>query len=251
MALFKSGNPVLSEKSFSDSLLDLQAERMTVRGTLQKFGLLFIMMLGGASFTWHLFYQGVNVMPWAIGAAIGGFVLALVMVFKKAWSPYLALGYALLEGLFLGAISAAFNFAFAASYPGIIMQAVLLTLGTAGGMFLLYQFRIIQATPVFKKVIILATAGIAIFYLISFVLRLFGIQMPYLHDSSAISIGISLFVVAIAALNLILDFDRIEQGAAQGAPKYFEWFSAFGLLVTLVWLYLEILRLLSKLASRD
>lgn len=251
MALFKSGNPVLSEKTFSDSLIELQGERMTVRGTLNKFGLLFIMMLGGASFTWRLFYMGVNVMPWAFGAAIGGFVLALVMTFKKQWSPYLALGYGLLEGLFLGAISAMFNAAFAQSYPGIIMQAVLLTLGTAGAMFLLYQFRIIQATPTFKKVIIIATAGIALFYLIAMVLRLFGIQMPYLHDSSMIGIGISLFIVTIAALNLILDFDRIEQGAAYGAPKYYEWFSAFGLLVTLVWLYLEMLRLLSKLASRD
>jgi uncharacterized YccA/Bax inhibitor family protein len=251
MALFKSGNPVLSEKSFSDSLLELQGERMTVRGTLNKFGLMFIMLLAGASLTWSLFYQGVNVMPWAIGSAIGGFVLALIMTFKKEWSPYLALGYALLEGLFLGAISAVFNAAFAESYPGIVMQAVLLTLGTAGAMFLLYQFRIIQATPTFKKVIIMATAGIMLFYLIAIVLRLFGIQMPYLHDNSAIGIGISLFIVTIAALNLILDFDRIEQGAAHGAPKYFEWFSAFGLMVTLVWLYLEMLRLLSKLASRD
>lgn len=250
MALLKSGNPVLSEKSFSDQLIELQGERMTVRGTLNKFGLLFVMMLAGASFTWSLFYQGANVMPWAIGAAIGGFVLALVMTFKKEWSPYLALGYALLEGLFLGAISAVFNAAFAAKYPGLVMQAVLLTLGTAAAMFLLYQFRIIQATPTFKKVIIIATAGIFVFYLVSLVLRLFGVQMPYLHDSSAIGIGISLFIVAIAALNLILDFDRIEQGAAMGAPKYFEWFSAFGLLVTLVWLYMEMLRLLSKLARR-
>ena len=251
MAIFKSGNPVLTEKSFSDQLIELQGSRMTVRGTLNKFGFMFIMLLGGASLTWSLFSQGVNVMPWAIGSAIGGFVLALIMTFKKQWSPYLALGYALLEGLFLGAISAVFNAAFAQSYPGIIMQAVLLTLGTAGAMFLLYQFRIIQATPVFKRVIIMATAGIFLFYLIAMVLRLFGVQMPYLHDGSALSIGISLFIVAIAALNLILDFDRIEQGAAEGAPKYFEWFSAFGLMVTLVWLYLEMLRLLSKLASKD
>ncbi len=251
MAIFKSGNPVLSQKTFSDSLVELGAERMTVRGTLNKFGLLFLMLLGGASFTWSLFYQGVNVMPWAIGSAIGGFVLAIIMTFKKEWSPYLALGYGLLEGLFLGAISAVFNAAFAQSYPGIVTQAVLLTLGVAAAMFVLYHFRIIKATPVFKKVIIMATAGIAIVYIISIVLRLFGIQMPLLHDSSPLGIGISLFIVGIAALNLILDFDRIEQGAAAGAPKYYEWFSAFGLLVTLVWLYLEMLRLLSKLASRN
>ncbi len=251
MALFKSGNPVLSEKSFSDSLLELNQERMTAKGTVNKFGLLFIMVLGAASFTWTLFYQGVNVMPFAIGSAIGGFVLALIITFKKTWAPYLALGYALLQGFFIGAISAVFNAAFAASYPGIIMQAVLLTLGTAAAMYGLYHFKVIQATPLFKKVIFTATAGIAIFYLIAMVLRLFGVQMPYLHDNSMIGIGISLFIVAIAALNLILDFDRIEQGSTHGAPKYFEWYCAFGLLVTLVWLYLEMLRLLSKLASRD
>jgi uncharacterized YccA/Bax inhibitor family protein len=252
MALFKSGNPVLSEKSFSDSLLELSSEeRMTVRGTVNKFGILFLMVLVSASFTWSLFYQGVNVMPWAIGSAIGGFVLALVITFKKQWAPKIAPGYALLEGFFVGAISAVFNYAFAESFPGIIMQAVLLTLGTAAAMYGLYHFRILQATQTFKKVVITATAGIAIFYLIAMVLRLFGVRMPYLHDNSMIGIGISLFIVTIAALNLILDFDRIETGAAHGAPKYYEWYCAFGLLVTLVWLYLEMLRLLSKFASRD
>lgn len=251
MALFKSGNPVLSEKSFSDSLAHLGEERMTVRGTANKFGLLLIMVLGAASFAWSLFAKGYNVMPLAIGAAIAGLIVALIITFKKTWSPKLALAYALFEGIFIGAISAVFNYAFAESYPGIVMQAVALTLGTAAGMYGLYHFQIIKATQTFKKVIITATAGIAVFYLIAMVLRLFGVQMPYLHDNSMVGIGISLFIVAIAALNLILDFDRIEQGAAQGAPKYYEWFSAFGLLVTLVWLYLEMLRLLSKLASRD
>ncbi|MBD0295111.1 MAG: Bax inhibitor-1/YccA family protein [Flavisolibacter sp.] len=251
MNLYKSGNPVLTEKSFSDSLLELQQERMTVRGTANKFGLLLLMVLAAASFTWSLFAQGANVLPWMWGSMIGGFVVALIITFKKTWAPYLALAYALLEGLFLGAISAVFNAVFAAKYPGLVMQAVLLTLGTSAAMYGLYHFGIIRATNTFKKVIITATAGIFIFYLIAIVLRLFGVQMPYLHDSSMIGIGISLFIVAIAALNLILDFDRIEQGAAQGAPKYFEWYSAFGLLVTIVWLYLEILRLLSKLASRD
>jgi uncharacterized YccA/Bax inhibitor family protein len=251
MAFFKSGNPVLSEKSFSDTLAHLHEERMTVRGTANKFGLLLIMVLGAASFSWNLFYQGYNVMPLAIGSAIGGFIVAIIITFKKTWAPKLALAYALLEGIFIGAISAVFNYAFAESFPGIVMQAVALTLGTAGAMYGLYHFGIIKATQTFKKVIITATAGIAVFYLIAMVLRLFGVQMPYLHDNSMIGIGISLFIVAIAALNLILDFDRIEEGAAQGAPKYYEWFSAFGLLVTLVWLYLEMLRLLSKLSSRD
>ena len=250
MELFKSGNPVISEKAFNQSIV-LEGEAMTVKGTINKFGVMFLMVLGAASFTWSLFYKGVNVMPWMMGSMIGGFVLALVIMFKKQWAPYLALGYALCQGLFLGAISAYFDYAFRETAPGIIMQAVLLTLGTAGAMYALYAFRIIRATNTFKKVIITATAGIAIFYLISFVLRMFSIEMPYLHSNGMIGIGISLFVVAIAALNLILDFDRIEQGAAQGAPKYFEWYGAFGLLVTIVWLYLEMLRLLSKLSSRE
>lgn len=248
MAIFKSGNPVLSEKSFSESLQELGQERMTVRGTVNKFGLMFIMVLGAASLTWSMHYQGVNVMPWAMGGAIGGLITALIIIFKKSWAPYLALAYALFEGLFLGAISAVFSTAF---YPGIVMQAVVLTFGTCAAMYALYYFRIIQATQTFKKVVIIATAGIAVFYLIAMVLRMFGVQMPYLHDNSAVGIGISVFIVAIAALNLILDFDRIEEGAAHGAPKYYEWYSAFGLMVTIVWLYLEILRLLSKLASRD
>jgi uncharacterized YccA/Bax inhibitor family protein len=208
------------------------------------------MLLGAASFTWGAFYQGVNIMPWAMGAAIGGFVVAMVIIFKKSWAPYLALAYALLEGLFLGAISAVFEAAFAAKYPGIVMQAVMLTFGVAVAMFALYYFRIVQATATFKKVVIGATIGIALFYLVAMIMNMFGAQMPYLHSNGLIGIGISVFVVAVAALNLILDFDLIEQGASQGAPKYFEWYCAFGLMVTIVWLYLEILKLLSKLASR-
>ena len=250
MGIFKAGNPVISDKTF-EKLSRPAGEVMTVRGTVNKFGVMFLMVLAAASFTWSLFYKGVDVMPWMWGSMIGGFIVALVITFKKEWSPQLALGYALCEGLFLGAISAVFDYAFRESYPGLIMQAVLLTLGTAAAMFLLYQFRIIKATNTFKKVVITATMGIFFFYLISMMLRLFGVQMPLLHDNSMLGIGISLFIVVIAALNLILDFDRIEQGATYGAPKYFEWYAAFGLLVTIVWLYLEMLRLLSRFASRD
>ena len=259
MGIFKAGNPVISEKTFEN----IRTEEsyggvMTIRGTVNKFGLMFIMVLAGASFTWDIFYKSGNaevgaaaVAPWMWGSMIGGFIIAIIITFKKTWAPYLALGYAILQGLFLGAISAFFDYAFRDSAPGIIMQAVLLTMGTCAGMFLLYRFGIIRATNTFKKVIIGATLGIGLFYLIAMVLRMFGTQMPYLHDNSMMGIGISLFIVAIAALNLILDFDMIEQGAEQGAPKYFEWYGAFGLLITLVWLYLEILRLLSKLSSRD
>jgi uncharacterized YccA/Bax inhibitor family protein len=249
MSFFKGGNPVLSEKKFQS--IQIEGDVMTVRGTMNKFGLLFLMVLGAASFTWSLFYEGANVMPWMWGSLIAGFIVAMVITFKPAWAPQLALAYALCEGLFLGAVSSLFDYAFRESYPGIITQAVLLTLGTAAGMYALYSFRIIKATNTFKKIVITATMGIAFFYLISMILRLFGVQMPGLHDNGLLGIGISLFIVSIAALNLILDFDRIEQGAAYGAPKYYEWYGAFGLLVTIVWLYLEMLRLLSKLASRD
>ncbi len=243
---------MISEKAFDQTnILTHEGEAMTVRGTINKFGFMFIMLLGAASFTWSLFEKGVNVMPVAIGSAIAGMIVAFIIIFKKTWAPYLALLYALLEGLFLGAISAVFNAAFAETAPGIVTQAVLLTLGTAAGMYGLYHFRILRATNTFKKVIIMATAGIFLFYMINLVLRLFGVNMPFLHDSSPLSIGISLFIVAIAALNLILDFDMIEQGAAHGAPKYYEWYGAFGLMVTIVWLYLEILRLLAKLTGRD
>ncbi len=252
MGLLKGGNPAISEKMF-EQVHTYDGEVMTIRGTMNKFGLMFIMLLGGASFTWNMFYKAgpEAVMPWMWGSLIGGMIVAIIIIFKKTWAPYLALGYGLLEGLFLGAVSAFYDFAFAASYPSIIMHAVLLTFGCAAAMFFLYRSGVIKATNKFKKVMLIATAGIAIFYLISMVMRMFGMQMPYLHDSSPIGIGISLVIVVVATLNLILDFDMIDNGAATGAPKYFEWYCAFGLMVTIVWLYLEMLRLLSKLSSRD
>ena len=255
MALFKSGNPALSENRFKDTVLDnvvTHENAMTVRGTLQKFGFLFIMVMGTAFYAWKEFSDGGNVLPLLWGGAIGGLVVALVIVFKKEWSPYLAPLYALLEGLFVGAISAYYNEAFAAKAPNIIINAVGLTFGVGVAMYLLYSFRIIKATEKFKSIVITATVGIGIFYLLVWVLRAFGVEnMPFLHEGSLMGIGFSLFVVAIAALNLILDFDMIEKGAELGAPKYMEWYGAFGLMVTIVWLYLEILRLLSKLSSRN
>jgi uncharacterized YccA/Bax inhibitor family protein len=172
-------------------------------------------------------------------------------MFKKEWSPFLAPAYALLEGLFLGAVSAMYNNAFANVAPGIVMNAVGLTLGTAFAMYFLYANGIIKVTEKFRSVLILATAGIAVFYLITLILGFFNIRFDFLSQGSLIGIGFSLVVVVIAALNLLLDFDMIEQGSAAGAPKYMEWYGAFGLMVTLVWLYLEILRLLSKISSRD
>ena len=254
MSLFKSGNPALAEKRFRGTVLDdvvTYENAMTVRGTLQKFGFLMIMVLGTALYSWKEFASGGNTMSLILVGAFGGLIIAIILTFKKEWSPFLAPAYALLEGLFVGAISAYYNYVFAAKAPFIIMNAVGLTLACAVAMYLLYSFKIIQATQKFKAIVMTATAGIGIFYLLTWVLSFFGVSLPFLHEGSLMGIGFSLFVVAIAALNLILDFDMIEQGAALGAPKYMEWYGAFGLLVTIVWLYLEMLRLLSKLSSRD
>lgn len=252
MALFKSGNPTLTEKMFDKSLHLESAVQgtMSVRGTLNKFGFLLLMIIAGAAYTWHLLDEGQNgqLQVLMMVGVIGGLVTALIISFKPNTAPYLAPLYALLEGLVIGGISAIFNKAF---IPGIVMQAVGLTFGVAMAVFLLYNFRVIRATEKFKSVIISATVGIGLFYLLTMVLRLFGVNVPFMYDSSMLSIGISLFVVVIAALNLVLDFDMIEQGAERGAPKFMEWYGAFGLMVTLIWLYFEILKLLSKLNSRD
>ncbi|MBS1742634.1 MAG: Bax inhibitor-1/YccA family protein [Bacteroidetes bacterium] len=261
MSLFKSGNPTLSEKRFRDTILDdvvAQGETMTIKGTLNKFGVLFIVMLGGAYYSWKEAAEGGDAWTLILIGVFGGLALALTMAFKKEWSPYIAPVYAFLEGLFVGAVSAFFEYQFtsrqggyAGGYSGIVFQAVGLTISVVTVMYLLYKFRILTATPMFKKVIIIATVGIALFYLVCWIMSLSGALLPnFLFQGSPIGIGFSVFVVALAALNLILDFDMIEKGAEMGAPKYMEWYSAFGLLVTIVWLYMEILRLLAKMNKR-
>jgi len=255
MPLFKSGNPALSEKRFNSTVLDefvLNENAMTVKGTLNKFGFLTLMVIATAFFSWNEFTKGGNVMPMMMAGIIGGLIIAMVLIFKQKWAPFLAPMYALLEGLFLGAISAMYNAQFAEVAPNIIINAVGLTFGVAGAVYLLYSFKIIKATETFKSVILTATTGLMIFYLTVFVLRMFGFEsLPFIHEGSTMGIIFSLVVVTIAALNLVLDFDMIEKGAEMGAPKYMEWYGAFGLLVTIVWLYIEILRLLGKLSGRD
>ena len=187
-------------------------------------------------------------MPGLLVGGIGGFIVALVTVFKKTWAPVTAPLYALLEGLFVGAVSAMFE----ASFPGIVMQAVMLTMGVLASLLLAYKSGLIKATENFKLGVVAATGGIALLYLVNIGMRLFGLDgIGFIHEASWMGIAFSGFVVVIAALNLVLDFDFIESGVDAGAPKYMEWYGAFGLVVTLVWLYLEILRLLSKLQSRD
>lgn len=245
----------MSEKIFNTTISDQQQGIMTARGAMNKFGFLFLMVIAGAVFSWHLYSQGKveTMVPLMWTGAIGGLICAIVIVFKRSWAGYLAPLYGLLEGLFIGGISAIVNAMFAQKYPGIVMHSVGLTLGVAVAMFLLYNFRVIRATERFKSIIFTATLGIAIFYLITWIIRLFGVQMDFMMmgNGSLLGIGISLFVVAIAALNLIIDFDMIEKGAEMGAPKYMEWYCAFGLMVTIVWLYIEMLKLLSRLGNRN
>ena len=245
--LLRSTNPVLKEKAFAGAIPT--GETMTIQGTVNKTGLLLLFVVATAAWTWGLAHSPTPeaAYPWTIGGAIGGFAVALVTIFKKEWSPISAPIYALLEGLLLGGISAIFE----RSYPGIAVQAISLTFGVMFVMLLAYKFRIVQATRGFKLGVIAATGGIAIVYLINMAMSLFGhAQMSFLNAATPLGIGISLFVVIIASLNLIIDFDMIETGARMGAPKYMEWYGAFGLMVTLIWLYMEMLRLLSKVRRR-
>jgi uncharacterized YccA/Bax inhibitor family protein len=254
MALFNSGNPTLSQKIFDRSLETTDDGVMTVRGSINKFGFLLFMVIAGAIYNWHLFSVGkvasMTTLLW-IGL-IGGLITGLIVSFKPTTARYLAPAYGILEGLLLGGLSAIVNAQFSVKYPGIVVQSVGLTFGVGIVMFLLYNFRIIKATQKFKSVIISAMLGILLFYAVYWILSLFGVNMAFMswNDSSPLGIGINLFVAAIAALSLIMDFDMIEQGAATGAPKYMEWYGAFGLLVTMVWLYIQILKLLSRFAGR-
>ena len=256
----RTGNPALNDTTFENFGVyrrDLTTEHaptgaMTIQGTAQKTMFLLLLAMGTACFTWSKTFSAVEAnpaaaMPWALGGAIVGLVAALVIYFKHTWAPALAPVYALAEGLFLGGVSASLE----AQYPGIVIQAVGGTFGTLGGLLLAYQSGLIKATENFKLGIVAATGGICLVYLLSMIGGFFGFPIPFIHSAGPIGIGFSLVVVVIAALNLVLDFDFIEQAAERGAPKYLEWYGAFALMVTLVWLYMEILRLLAKLRSRD
>lgn len=255
MNISKSSNPVLKERTFSRDYTS-QSDVMTVNGTMNKTAIMLLLVVAAAVFTWNKFFDIVAtnpeaamsaVMPWLLIGGIGGFITVLVTVFRPQSSGISAPVYAVFEGLFLGGISAIFEM----QYGGIVMRAVLLTMAVFVVMLFLYRSGIIKVTRKFAMGIFAATGGIALMYLVSFIGGMFGLDTSFLYGNSNLSIGISLFVVAIAALNLVLDFSFIENASAQGAPKYMEWYGAFGLMVTLIWLYLEILRLLAKVASRD
>jgi len=219
---------------------------MTLSGTANKTGLALFILLIVASYVWNRGAEDPALQLWIIVGVVAGLILAIATVLKKTWAPFTTPLYAAAQGLALGGISVVFE----ARYPGIVSQAVFLTFGTLAALLLAYRSGLIKATENFKLGVVAATGGIALLYLLSFILGFFGMNVPLIHSSGTYGILFSAFVVVIAALNLVLDFDFIETGVERGAPKYMEWYGAFGLLVTLVWLYLEILRLLAKLQGR-
>jgi uncharacterized YccA/Bax inhibitor family protein len=245
--LFGNSNPVLREKVFTGQVAT--GEAMTVQGTVNKTGFLLLCVVATAAWTWGLSHsdQPEAAFPWMIGGLFGGLITCLVTVFKKQWSALTAPLYALFEGLVLGGLSAIFE----KSYPGIAVQSVALTFGVLFVLLLAYKTGLIRATRGFVLGIVCATGAIALVYLANMLMRMFGSSgMSFMYASTPLGIGISIVVVIIAALNLIIDFDMIERGAAMGAPKYMEWYGAFAMMVTLVWLYMEILRLLGKVRRR-
>ena len=254
----RTTNPALNDPVFEREARQARAaatDRMTIPGTVAKTGVLIVVLVTvgaiSAGQMWKFIDLPRSDRPgWMIGSliatSIGALIVAMTTVFAPRWAVVTGPLYAALEGWVLGAVSVMFE----ARYAGIVLQAVALTVGVLVALLLAYATRLVRATDNFRLGVVAATGGIALVYLVSIVLGFFGVQVPYIHDSGPIGIVFSLIVVVIAALNLVLDFDFIERGAARGAPKFMEWYAGFGLLVTLVWLYLEILNLLAKLRER-
>jgi uncharacterized YccA/Bax inhibitor family protein len=258
MALIKTSNPALGKNTFSDfqgsqyggSLVDA-SQRMTLSGTINKTGILLLCAAATAAWTWNSFMQTHDLSfagPAIMIGLFGGLIFALITSFKRTWSPITAPIYALLEGLVLGGLSAVFE----QGHPGIAMEAVALTFGTLFVLLFAYKSGLIKVTQKFRLGVVAATGAIFLFYMAQMLLSFFHITFfTSVYASGLVGIGFSLIVVTVAALNLVLDFDFVEQGVAVGAPKYMEWYAAFGIMVTLVWLYIEILNLLAKLRSRN
>ncbi len=247
----KSSNPMLKEDSFNEDYA--LSEPMTIGGTIFKTFLMAVLLVLAGAFSWQQASQALAAKNlgitqlFIVGGSIGGLVLAILTAFKKNWAPFTAPLYAVAEGLLLGALSLFFEL----RYPGIAVQATLCTVSALFAMLFVYRTGLIKVTEKFRSVLVIATAGIALLYLVTFALSFFNINVPYIHQSGLIGIGFSVFVIVVAALNLLLDFDFIERASLSGqVPKYMEWYGAFGLMVTLVWLYIEFLRLLSKLRDR-
>jgi uncharacterized YccA/Bax inhibitor family protein len=250
MALMRTGNPALSARTFADLRRDPTAPAMTVEGTVNKAGLLLFLVVLPAAWVWSRVHAAFNPAgvagPWIAIGALGGLAAAFATIIKKEWAPVTAPVYAALEGLALGGLSALLEM----TYPGIATQAVALTFGTLAVMLFAYRTGLIRVTERFKLGVFAATGAIALYYVIGVLFSFFGHALPFLQGSSTASIVFSGVIVVVAALNLVLDFDLIETGVTAGAPKYMEWYGAFALMVTLIWLYVEMLRLLSKVRSR-
>lgn len=250
MRAMRSSNPVMTGRIYEKAGgMSTGASVMTINGTINKIGIMLLLVIAAAAYTWKM-VMGADPAPagtLAMVGAIGGFIMALVTVFRPQSSAITAPIYAILEGLFLGAISAIIN----AAYPGVAFQAVLLTIGTLFTMLFLYRSGRIRATPKFRRGVMMATGAVFFAYMISWIMSMFGMSMGFMHSAGPLGILINLVIIVIAALNLIMDFDFIEKGSQMGAPKFMEWYGAFGLMVTLIWLYIEFLRLLSRFAGRD
>ena len=243
----RTANPALNPRVFAGQRA-IAGEAMTLQGTVNKTGLLLLCVVATAAWTWGLARSESPqaTLPWMMGGLIGGLIVAIVTIFKKEWSPITAPIYALLEGLAIGGISSLIDLA----YHGIAIQAVGLTFGTLAVMLAAYSSGLIRATRKFTIGVVAATGGIFVVYMVDMIMGFFGSHVPLINSTSPLGIGISVFIVIIAALNLILDFNLIETGVRGGAAKYMEWYGAFALMVTLIWLYLEILRLLAKMRER-
>ncbi len=247
----RSGNPAFKSKAFSHRSSDFTTnEVMTLSGAVNKTGLYLLLCTLSAAWTWNRFFSSgdaSSVSGLMIFGLVGGLIAAMITIFNPTKANITAPIYAILQGLAVGGISAIYE----SSFDGIVIQAVALTFGTLAALLLAYKSGLIKPTENFRLMLFAATGGIFVLYLVSFIMSFFGGGIGFIHSNSLMGIGFSLVVVAIAALNLVLDFDFIEQAAEQGAPKYLEAYGAFSLMVTLIWLYLEILRLLAKINSRD
>ncbi|MCX6224876.1 MAG: Bax inhibitor-1/YccA family protein [Bacteroidia bacterium] len=251
----RTSNPAFSKKIFEKTYTDVTGDTvMTLKGTVNKSFLMLLLVILGASYTWRIFFQNPNpeaippaLVTFMLAGGIGGFILSLAIMFRPVWSPWAAPVYAVLQGLFLGAVSSFFEF----KMPGIVIQAASLTFLTLLAMLFLYRTGIIKVTEKFRMGVFAATGGIALMYFAGFILGLFGINFPLMHSGGTLGIIVGVVICGVAALNLVLDFDLIDKGSQSGLPKFMEWYSAFALMVTLVWLYLEILRLLSRINSRN
>jgi uncharacterized YccA/Bax inhibitor family protein len=242
----RSGNPALTADTFARYQVVPRADQMTLAGTVNKTALALVILLIPALYVWNRGADNPALVTWVLVSSVSAVVVMLVTLFKHGLAPYTTPLYAAMQGVTLGGVSILFE----AQYPGIVGQAVFLTFGTLGALLVAYRSGLIKATQNFRLGVAAATGGVFLFYLVTFVLGFAGIRVPMIHENGLVGILFSVFVVALAALNLVLDFDFIEQGITRGAPKHMEWYGAFGLLVTLVWLYIEILRLLAKLKSR-